>query len=413
MSTDLTPAADVSSVSFSCAESQSSYRWLILLLAWACYLMSSVDRFAWGALSLLSREELKLTLPQVGMFVTAYFVGYLVSNCIGGVLTDRFGPRLTLSAAVIGTGLFAAGFGLCNSYWLGLALQFAMGLATGADYAACIKIVTVWFERRQRGRAMGLWFTSTSLGVIIANSAVLALAKALDWRAAYLCLGIVTVAMGAVALVFLRDGPNGSKQEKKPLRILALLGNRDLMLVSFAGFGALWATWGFTFSANTLMVQGAGISQTMAGGVVATFGVGGLVAKPLIGFISDWLGGRRKWLAILSLAGLVVMLLVFASIRNATGFLLAGPLLGVMAFVYSPLLAAMVAETVSRDSTGTASGLSNAFWQLGGVLVPVTVGYVFSQTHSFTLPFGVLALGPLLSILCLIPVRETGSRLGE
>jgi sugar phosphate permease len=400
MSTDLTRAAEVTAVSF-------SYRWLILLLAWACYLMSSVDRFAWGALSLLAREELKLTLPQVGMLVTAYFVGYLVSNCIGGVLTDRFGARLTLSAAVIGTGLFTAGFGLCNSYWLGLALQFAMGLATGADYAGCIKIVTAWFERRQRGRAMGLWFTSTSLGVIIANSAVLALARVLDWRAAYLCLGIVTVAMGAVALVFLRDGSDESKQRKPPLRILALLRNRDLMLVSFAGFGALWATWGFTFSANTLMVQGAGISQAVAGAVVATFGVGGLIAKPLIGFVSDWLGGRRKWLAILCLAGLIAMLLVFASIRSATGFFLAGPLLGVMAFVYSPLLAAMVAESVSRDSTGTASGLSNAFWQLGGVLVPVTVGYVFSQTHSFTVPFVVLALGPLLSILCLIPVRES------
>jgi len=410
MSSDMTRAADASSVPFSGAETESSYRWLILFLAWACYLMSSVDRFAWGALSLLSLEELKLTLPQAGTFVTAYFVGYLVSNCIGGVLTDRFGPRLTLSAAVISTGLFAAGFGLHNSYWVGLTLQCAMGMATGADYAACIKIVTVWFERQQRGRALGLWFTSTSLGVIVANSAVLAVAKVLDWRDAYVCLGIATVVIGVLGLVLLRDRPNGSKQEKEPLRILALLRNRNLMLVSVAGFGALWGTWGFAFSANTLMVKGAGISQATAAGVVATFGVGGLVAKPLIGFISDWLGGRRKWLAIATLAGFVAMLLVFASIRSETGFFLAGPLLGVTAFIYSPMLAAMVAETVSRNSAGTASGLSNAFWQLGGVLVPVTVGYVFSQTHSFSLPFGVLALGPLLGILCLLPVKESGSR---
>ena len=108
----------------------------------------------------------------------------------------------------------------------------------------------------------------------------------------------------------------------------------------------------------------------------------------------------------MSLAGFVAMLLVFATIRGEVGFFIAGPLLGVTAFIYSPMLAAMVAEAVPRESTGTASGLSNALWQLGGVLVPVTVGYAFSLTQSFTVSFAVLALGPLLGILCLLGVKE-------
>jgi len=381
-------------------------RWLILLLAWLCYLMSSVDRFAWSSLSLRAQAELGFPLAQLATFVTAYFVGYVASNCISGMLTDRLGPRLALSAAVIGTGVFTMAFGFTHSYWGGLAMQCAMGLATGADYAACIKIVAAWFEREERGRALGIWFTATSLGVVIANSLALPLANVLGWRGAYVGLGATTIGTGLLGLAFLRDAPSHAEQKSEPPRIIALLRNRNLVLVSIAGFGALWGTWGFTFSANALMVKGAGMTQPAAAAVVATFGVGGFIAKPLVGAISDWLGARRKWPAIMCLTGFVAMLLVFATIRSEAWFFVVGPMLGVAAFAYSPLMAAMVAEAVRGDSTGTASGLSNALWQLGGVVVPIAIGYAFGLTQSFTVPFFVLALGPLLGIVCLVAVKE-------
>ncbi len=342
-------------------------RWLILLLAWLCYLMSSVDRFAWSSLSLRAQAELGFPLAQLATFVTAYFVGYVASNCISGMLTDRLGPRLALSAAVIGTGVFTMAFGFTHSYWGGLAMQCAMGLATGADYAACIKIVAAWFEREERGRALGIWFTATSLGVVIANSLALPLANVLGWRGAYVGLGATTIGTGLLGLAFLRDAPSHAEQKSEPPRIIALLRNRNLVLVSIAGFGALWGTWGFTFSANALMVKGP---------------------------------------AIMCLTGFVAMLLVFATIRSEAWFFVVGPMLGVAAFAYSPLMAAMVAEAVRGDSTGTASGLSNALWQLGGVVVPVAIGYAFGLTQSFTVPFFVLALGPLLGIVCLVAVKE-------
>jgi len=388
------------------ADAKPGYRWIILILAWSCYLMSSVDRFAWGSLSLRAQGELGVSLAQLGTFVTAYFVGYIASNCISGLLTDRLGPRVTLSCAVIGTGIFTSAFGITPTFWVGLALQFGMGFATGADYAACIKIVTAWFPRQLRGRALGLWFTSTSLGVVAANSAALALAGIWGWRGAYEGLGALTVVVGIVGCLLLQDGPQDVEQRPPAAQIRTLLQNRNLILVSLAGFGALWGTWGFAFSSNALMVKGVGMSQETAAAIVATFGIGGFLAKPLVGLASDWLGGRRKWPTIVSLVGFVIMLFTFGSIRSPWAFFVAGPLLGVTAFVYSPLLAALVAESVPRARTGTASGFSNALWQLGGVLVPVTVGYAFSQTQSFTISFTVLAIGPLLGILCLLGVRE-------
>ena len=47
-------------------------------------------------------------------------------------------------------------FGFTKSLIVGIVLQALMGLAAGADYASCVKLIVAWFDRGSRGRAMGL-----------------------------------------------------------------------------------------------------------------------------------------------------------------------------------------------------------------------------------------------------------------
>ena len=56
--------------------------------------------------------------------------------------------------------------------------------------------------------------------------------------------------------------------------------------------------------------------------------------------------------------------------------------------------------------TGSASGIANATWQLGSVVVPVVVGMVFSATGSFSAAFLALAAGPFTGCLIMLAVRE-------
>lgn len=65
---------------------------------------------------------------------------------------------------------------------------------------------------------------------------------------------------------------------------------------------------------------------------------------------------------------------------------------------------------VPSSVTGTASGLANAIWQLGSVLVPLAVGAVFSATGSFDAAFITLAAGPVLAMLVTLPVRDNARR---
>jgi sugar phosphate permease len=266
-------------------------------------------------------------------------------------------------------------------------------------------LLTTWFPPRERGRAIGLWFTGSSIAVVLTNLLIPLLASNLAWQGAYRVIGGLTLAIALLCWVVLRDGPEKVAAPPRP-DIRGLLRNRDIMLVALAGFGALWGTWGFAYWSNSLMVKGHGMEPARVASIIATFGVGAAISKPLVGWLSDWLGGRRKPLALVCLIAFALMLLLFGLLTSETAFWIAAPILGVTAFSYSPLLAALVAELAGKDSAGSASGVTNAFWQIGSLLVPVVVGAVFGMTGSFFAAFTALACGPLLASLAMIAVRE-------
>ena len=381
-------------------------RWVYLAIAWAAFLMSFADRLAWANLSGAVSQSLGMPLAQLGIFVTAFYVGYVLSNVAAGFAGDWLGPRLTLAVSLVALGLCTALFGSIASVRAGLALQVLMGLTAGADYVAGVKLIAIWFGRRERGRAMGLFMTATSLAVVLTNLLVPRLLGQVGWSGSYRLLGGVTAGLGVVAYLVVRDGP-GRDAHVRP-DFAALWHNRDLRWLGLAGFGALWGTWGFAFWAGALMTRGHGLTTVQSGFVVALFGAAAIVAKPLIGWLSDLLGGRKKALIIAVLVFFAAMMGVFSQLSTLQGFEIAGPFLGVGAFAYSPLMNTMVAEASGRGLASSGAGVTNAFWGLGNVIVPSLLGVVFATTGSFVLACATLSAGPLLGAVCMLFVSERG-----
>jgi sugar phosphate permease len=378
------------------------YRWVVLFVAWLSFLISFVDRLTWATIAASAGASLGLSVAQLGVFVTAFYVGYLVCNALGGIASDRIGGRLTLAASMLTLGACTFLFGFTSSIVMGAVLQSLMGLAAGADYASCVKLIVNWFDRGSRGKAMGLLLIASSLGVTVTNAIVPSIAASLGWQAVYHVLGAATAMVGVVALVFLRDRPSGGQavQAATP-SIVPLLRDKNIILLGLTGFAAFWGTWGFTFWANALMVRGHGLTAVDAGLVMSVAGVAAVIGKPVVGALSDWLG-RPKWLTIGLLTLFAVMLLVFGTLTNKVAFLLAAPLLGIGTFVYSPLLAVMVAEAAGSALAGSATGLLASLWQFGSVIVPMVVGYVFQSTGSFLAALTALAAGPALGVVCML-----------
>lgn len=387
----------------------SNYRWFVLLLAWTALQAGFVDRLIWANVSVVVGESLSLPLAALGIFVTAFYIGYVIANALGGFASDRLGPKIMIFSALVPLGIGTYLFGDTKSIVYGLMCQALMGLGGGINYSACIKLVMNWFEKKERGRAMGILTTATSLGVVIVNAIVPTLMNQISWQGVYHLFGIITFALGI--LIYLGLWKNPPIQEDAVLIVkdskpLSLFKDKALIWIALAGFCAMWGTWGFTFWANALMVREYQIQPVQAGAVVLSFGIGAIIAKPLVGWLSDKWGGKRKPLLISIFIGFFIMLLIFGHLSTLTMFKFTAPILGVVAFAYTPLLAALVGETVGLARTGAATGVTNAIWQLGSLIAPSVVGLVYQASVSFSAAFLTLAIGPFFAVLAMLKVKE-------
>jgi sugar phosphate permease len=269
-------------------------RWAVLFFAWAGLMLSTVCRLAWGTLALTAGESLGLPLAALGVFVTAFYAGYVLSNIVGGIATDRIGGRATLSMSLLGLAVATICFGFTPSFAVGLVLQCLMGLTAGADYAAGVKLVSTWFARSERGRAVGLLMSASSIAVIVTNAVLPGLAAQLGWRHTYHALGACALLLAAVTVMSVRNRAAQTSTDTPHKPRTRTLFTRNFVLLALAGCGAFWGTLGFASWAISLMVKGHHLSTVQAGFVVAIAGAAGLLSKPSIGWLSDWLAGGAR-----------------------------------------------------------------------------------------------------------------------
>ncbi|MDR3101114.1 MAG: MFS transporter [Paraburkholderia sp.] len=393
------------------ATQTSAYRWVALFIVWAAFLLSYVDRVAWSTVAAPVGASLGLSVAMLGAFVTAFYSGYVIANVIGGILTDLLGGRAMMTLALLPLGVFTFYFGDTRSLTMGIVIQLAMGFAAGADYSAGMKIIPAWFVR-DRGRAMGIYTTATSLAVVLANAIVPSFSAQHGWSSAFRMLGGITVAWGIVSLLFLKNRPT---QDQPPARnsaaeMLGLLRNRNLIVLAVAGCGGLWATVGFGAWGNALMTRQYGISPVVAGSIIASFGVGAVVAKPILGWISDLPRVSRKLISILCLLAFTITLLIFGACSTTAQFYLIAPVLGAFSYGYLPVLMAQISDASGKRLAGAAAGWTNAIWQMGSVVSPLAVGHVYGGTHSFMLALLTLAIGPVIGMAAMFFVSKRISR---
>jgi ACS family glucarate transporter-like MFS transporter len=111
-------------------------------------------------------------------------------------------------------------------------------------------------------------------------------------------------------------------------------------------------------------------------------------------------------LAMLDLLTFAALLMLTGTLRSETQMWIVAPVLGFFAFGFTPLTNAIAAEAGGK-AAGTAAGVYSSVGSIGTSIVPLIVGAAFQATQSYQIAFAVLAMGPLLASLCMIPVRDT------
>ena len=332
-----------------------------------------------------------LSPAEIGFLITAHNFGAGLGYIPSGMMADRFGRRgLMMTATVwwVVTGYFVAS--MAPGYWT-LALLLAAAAVGDAAWHPMATGTMVQHMPRRRALALGVHLTGGIMAEVIAPLAVGILLGFFDWRVVFRIALIPAILMGVSLLYFHRYILPSSE----PKMTRADLGDVLRVWRSPAGLAmfGLGVTYSMSFVGMMAMLpvylqHYHGYSTAWSGAAFAAMLLGGGVAAPIMGQLSDkW--GRKQVVVLSAFIGAAgILLTAFSShaVLLIAGGVVAGTVLTGMRPVY---LAGAVEMVGKRESTalGLIYGVMDGLGALGGLLA----GFAGTNDLRYALVFAASA----------------------
>jgi ACS family hexuronate transporter-like MFS transporter len=419
----------------------SNLRWWIGGLLFASTVINYLDRQTLSVLAPYLKTQYKWNNEDFALIVIAFRVAYSVGQTLAGRLIDRIGTRKGLTITVIWYSIAAMLTSLAGGLRTFAFFRFLLGAGESANWPAATKAVAEWFPKRERGWAVALFDSGSSIGGAIAPILVIGLYKYFgDWRPAFIIIGTLGFLwLGVWRMLYhppeshprisdaeremiLRDRVEGAREENQITEHKTRW--RDLIKLpqTWAIIAARTMTdpvWFFITDWFAIYLLTKGINPEQ--GLLA-FWIP-FVAADLGNFfgggLSSWLI-RRGWPVIKARKAVVVfgglgMTLLIPTIFTSSLLALAG-LFAISTFAYasfSTMALVLPSDLYRSDSVATVSGMSGTGAGLGTIVSTFLIGYV-SDHYSFVPILITASWIPVLGmILVLILIRQKDSKHAE
>ena len=369
-------------------------RWLVLgtlFLAAGVNVGSSNYAFGLFVEPLESAFGWSRTAISASLSFTA--VGALASPIIGRLMDQARRPPGAghVSLALMGISFLVRPAMTELWHWYGLSFLQFIGIS-GITALPAGRLIAIWFPSSQ-GRIMGITVAGINFGGITIPFVVNVALGASGWQAAYVAMGVIAVALAALALLFIRehppegqDGSAGSSQgvagRLSGLPLSAATRTRSfyaivgaLALGNFAHAGV--------FPQLIPHFKELGVPATWAAITVTVMAATGLVSKPTFGYLSERMTARRSMMLTLSGQCVGSVLLVISPVFAWVGL----PIFGLSMGAHSALMPLLVQESFGSRYFGSIMGTVTMFTLIPFGLAPIIAGRTFDVTQSYTLAY--------------------------
>ena len=324
---------------------------------------------------------------------------YFVLGAVGGMLSDRFGPRVVCSAGMCCIALGLVGTSLAHSMTMVyLCYGACIGLGIALVYTPAIGCVQPWFTRR-RGLAAGIASAGIGAGTLVVPLLIGMALAVLAWREAMqiLAMGVLVVGLGAAWL--LRRAPIAIAQGAVAAQGLSLrealkTANFRWLYVSVV-MGA--PTMFIPFAHVSAAARDLGIDTARAVGLVGLIGVGSLVGRFGIGALADRIG--RPLTLVLMQASMGLSYLLWQAGQGYPALAVFAVWFGLSYGGIVSLLPALCMDLFGARSVSSIIGTLYTGAAFGNLLGPVLAGAVFDRTHSYAwVIWGCMALSVVATL---------------
>ncbi|MFC4004464.1 MFS transporter [Prauserella oleivorans] len=350
-----------------------------------------------------------IDIPTAGHLISAYALGVVVGAPLLTIAALRL-PRKTVLLALMG--LFIGGntlFALAPSHDFGMLFRFLAGLPHGAFFGAGAVVASSLAKPGQKAKSVSMMFMGLTLANVIGVPVGTLLGQQLGWRTTFL----LVAAIGGVALVCIAKlVPHQGRPAETSLRGELGAFRRPqvwlaLAIVTF-GLGGGFACLSYV---TPMLTDVAGFEATTVTMLLSLAGLGMTVGNYLGGRLAD----RAPMPALAgALLGLAAVLTLFsATVHSKIGATITIFLVGVAAFMVSPIMQARVMEKAGGTPSLVSAAVQSAFniansigAYLGGMVIAGGLGLVSPNWVGAVLTVVGLALAGVSAV---VERRETAA----
>ena len=370
-----------------------------------------VDRATLAVANPLIRQDLGLTIPDMGLLLSAFLWAYAFSQLPAGALADRLGPRLMLTIGLTCWSLGQMLGGAVTSFWQFVGARIVLGAGEAPHFPTCARVSRDWFNIRQRGTATGIWNCASSLGSFIALPLLTAIMLSFGWRAMFVTMGVAGLVLAAVVYVvfrnprevdldageraFLSEGDSpGAASRVTWSDWKRLFAYRTTWGMIMGYFGCIYITWLYTAWLPSYLEIERHFTIGKTGWVAAipfAFGVaggvfGGRLVDILIRRGVDPIRSRKIPMAS-SLVLTALFTVVAAETPSDTLSIACISASLFLVYLCSSSAWAMASVAAPANCTASLGAMQNFGGYIGGALAPTVTGFIVQGTGHFSLAF--------------------------
>ncbi len=391
-------------------------RYSLVFLCFCAVFVCYIDRVNISVAIIPMAEEFGWNEAVQGIILSCFYIGYLVTQLLGGYLADRFGGKVILAIGVIWWSVFtiltppAAALGIAML----IAARVLMGMGEGVTFPSIYALYSKWVPVAERARSMAFSNSGIPIGQVAALLVAPMIAIAWGWEWIFYIFGAVG-GLWYVAWYFVtskdpHSHPRVSAEEVDEISsdmpetadtggdettVLQRIRSKPVWAIIVAHFCNNWSLYVLLSWLPTFVTQGLGVDFANSGWVSMLPHIVSFVFLNVAGQVADRMvkSGMtvtrvRKTCQAIGFGGLAAALFVVGEVDSAwlaITIMCAGNAVG--AFVTGGF--AINHMDIAPNQAGKLMGITNTFATIPGIIGVTVSGFILEATGSWALVFQV------------------------
>ena len=353
---------------------------LFFFTGWLGMVLFFTQRWIFGPVIPPLMREFGVDKTALGVIGSASLWGYMFTPIIAGMISDRYGRKLSSLGGIFGFSALTLLCGLANRTSQLFIGRFFTGIGEAFFFVPMLAFTLELFPKRP-GFYLTLMSSGSSLGWFIGPAMAGWLVSLTgDWRPPFLVAG----AVGLIIALFMYlwwPKDHGGPVQSGPLfdKNLFIPANLVMLaLLSLAAAFQITTEFGFTMWYPAFLELERNVAVAAAGVIAGLYGLGQFIGRPTMGWVSDKLGYRP-----IGIVGAIVLCLSLVMILSVSGMGMRGYFTFQAGFIGAAVMGALWTFTglAFPSFKGLALGIMSTVGYASASMAPILIGYL-GDHHS-------------------------------